>query len=158
MLKSAIQERNKPVIGFGHLVASAAYRALSGTDEIIASGNGAEFGSIGTMVTIDQKILNKYRQRFADFYGAGAPGKNQDFRAAIAGDFSGIQRRVDELTAAFQAEIAKERALQGGKETVKETLNGSVFSANDAKRRGLVDMVGNMQTAVKRVKALRGKY
>ena len=158
MLKSAIQERNKPVIGFGHLVASAAYRALSGADEIIASGGGAEFGSIGTMVTIDQKILNKYRERFADFYGTGAPGKNEDFRAAIAGDFSKIQNKVDRLTAAFQKEIAKERNLQGGKETVKETLNGSVFAAEDAKKRGLVDMVGNMQTAVKRIKALRGKY
>ena len=158
MLKSAIQERNKPVVGFGHLVASAAYRALSGSDEIIASGNGAEFGSIGTMVTIDQKTLEKYRERFVDFYGAGAPGKNEDFRAAVAGDFSGIQRRVDKLTASFQEEIARERQLQGGKETKKETINGSVFSAQDAKKRGLVDMVGTMQTAVKRVNALRVKY
>jgi len=158
MLKSAIQERNKPVVGFGHLVASAAYRALAGADEIIASGNGAEFGSIGTMVSIDQKILDKHRKRFSEFYGEGAPGKNQDFRAAISGDFSGIQRRVDNLTEAFQQEIASERALRGGTETIKETLNGSVFSANDAKKRGLVDMVGTMQTAVKRVNALKGKY
>lgn len=158
MLKSAIQERNKPIVGFGHLVASAAYRALSGADEILASGNAAEFGSIGTMVTLDSKTLAKYRERYADFYGANAPGKNQDFRAAIAGDYSGIQRRVDDLTDAFQSEIKRDRQLQGGAAMVRETLNGSVFNAIESKKRGLVDMVGTMQTAVKRIKALRGKY
>ena len=158
ILKSGIMERNKPVVGFGHLVASAAYRALSGADEIIASGNAAEFGSIGTMVTLDNKTLTQYRERFADFYGAGAPGKNQDFRAAIGGDFSGIQKRVDTLTESFQEEIRQDRDLRGGVGMIKETLNGSVYNAVESKKRGLVDMVGTMQTAVKRIKALQGKY
>lgn len=158
MLNSAIQDRNKPVVGFGHLVASAAYRALSGADEIIASSEASEFGSIGTMISLDNKILNKYRSRFADFYGGSAPGKNSDFRAAISGDFSGIQKRVDELTLSFQNQIKASRQLRGSESTINETLNGSMFNAIESKKRGLVDMVGTMQTAVKRVKALRGKY
>lgn len=158
MLNSAIQDRNKPVVGFGHLVASAAYRSLSGADEIIASSEASEFGSIGTMISLDNKILNKYRSRFADFYGGSAPGKNSDFRAAISGDFSGIQKRVDELTLSFQNQIKASRQLRGSESTINETLNGSMFNAIESKKRGLVDMVGTMQTAVKRVKALRGKY
>jgi ClpP class serine protease len=158
MLNSAIQDRNKPVVGFGHLVASAAYRALSGADEIIASSEASEFGSIGTMISLDNKILNKYRSRFADFYGGSAPGKNSDFRAAISGDFSGIQKRVDELTLSFQNQIKASRQLRGSESTINETVNGSMFNAIESKKRGLVDMVGTMQTAVKRVKALRGKY
>ncbi len=158
MLNSAIQDRNKPVVGFGHLVASAAYRALSGADEIIASSEASEFGSIGTMISLDSKILNKYRSRFADFYGGSAPGKNSDFRAAISGDFSGIQKRVDELTLSFQNQIKASRQLRGSENTINETVNGSMFNAIESKKRGLVDMVGTMQTAVKRVKALRGKY
>lgn len=158
MLNSAIQDRNKPVVGFGHLVASAAYRALAGADEIIASSNASEFGSIGTMISLDNKILNKYRARFADFYGGSAPGKNSDFRAAVSGDFSGIQKRVDDLTLAFQDQIRADRQLRGSESTIKETLNGSMFNATESKKRGLIDMVGTMQTAVKRVKALRGKY
>jgi len=158
ILQSAIQERNKPVVGFGHLVASAAYRALSAADEIIASGPGAEFGSIGTMITMDAKTLNKYRERFSDFYGSGAPGKNQDFRQAIAGDYSGIQKRVDGLTASFQNNIRSLRPLRGSESRISETLNGSVYDAMDSKSRGLVDMIGTMQTAVKRINALKGKY
>lgn len=158
MLKSAIEERNKPVIGFAHLAASAAYRALTGADEIIGSSPSAEFGSIGTMVSLDQRLLKKYTKQFADFYGQTAPGKNADFRGALGGDFSGIQKRVDTLTEAFQQEVKGARDLRGGPEMIRETLNGSVFNAVESKKRGLVDMVGNMQLAVKRIKSLRGKY
>lgn len=158
ILKSGIQERNKPVIGFAHLAASAAMRSLSGADEIIASGDGSEFGSIGTMFTIDAKVLNKYRARFADFYGATAPNKNSDFRGAISGDFNAIQRRVDEKTLAFQNEIRRDRPLRGSEKTITETLDGSMFAALESKKRGLIDGIGTMQYAVKRVRALKSKY
>ena len=158
MLKSAIQERNKPVVGFAHLAASAAYRALSGADEIIASGQGSEFGSIGTMLSMNKKMLDEYREKYADFYGAGAPGKNADFRGALGGDFSLIQKRVDAKTAGFQLEVESSRPLRGSAERIKETLNGQVFEAIESKRRGLVDMIGTMSDAVKRVRSLRKKY
>lgn len=98
MLKSAIQERNKPVVGFGHLVASAAFRALTGADEIIMSSEFSEIGSIGTMVQLDTKALARFRDRIAEFYGTDAPNKNGELRRALAGDYSGIQQRVNELT------------------------------------------------------------
>ena len=156
MLKSAIMERNKPVIGFAHMAASAAYRALSGADEIIASSDAAEFGSIGTMISIDQKFLNKYRSRIADFYGSGAPDKNGEFRAAIGGDFSRLQSRVDELTARFQEEIKRDRPLRGDK---KSTLSGAMFDALASKERGLIDGVGTMRYVMDRMKKIKkAKY
>ena len=157
-LANAIGERNKPVVLLGHLAASAAYRVGAAADEIIAAGDAAEFGSIGTMVTLDSQILNTYRERFQDFYGAAAPRKNGEHRQAIAGDFSGIQELVTRKTVAFQQEIARARPLRGNEARIAETLNGSVYDALEAKSRGLVDMIGNMQTAVKRIQALRGKY
>lgn len=158
LIKSAISERNKPVVGFAHLAASAAYRALSGADEIIGSNDRAEFGSIGTMLTMDTKVLNKYRERFTDIYGTDVPNKNAEFRAAIAGDFSGLQKRVDTLTRQFHEEIKSDRPLRGEKEFVKETLSGAVFDAKESKRRGLVDAIGNLQFAVKRVNSLLKNY
>lgn len=158
MLKSAIQERNKPVVGFGHLVASAAYRALSGADEIISSSDYSEFGSIGTMITLDSRFLNAYRERFADFYGTGASGKNFEFRQALAGNYAPLQNRVDELTAKFQEEIKRDRPLRGERSLIAETLSGKVFDGVQSKKRGLVDGIGNMQYAVKRVRALTKKY
>jgi ClpP class serine protease len=158
MLKNAIQERNKPVVGFAHLAASAAYRALSGADEIIAAGESAEFGSIGTMISLDQKVFSKYRSRFADFYGTDAPGKNAEFRSALAGDYKGIQELVDKKTAEFQADIRASRPIRGSESFIRETLSGAVFAANDSKKRGLIDGIGTMSYAVKRVMALTTKY
>lgn len=109
MLKSVIQERNKPVIGFGYLVASAAFRALSGADEIIMASEYCEVGSIGTVVQIDNKILGEFRDRISGFYGSDAPNKNGEFRSALAGDYSKIQKRVDELTKQFHNEIKRDR-------------------------------------------------
>lgn len=158
ILKSALQERNKPVVGFVHLGASAAYRALTGTDEIIASSAQAEFGSIGTMITLDKKTLEEYRERFVDIYGTDVPNKNGDLRAAIEGDFSKLQTRIDSLTKEFHKEIMNDRPLRGDQSFVKETLSGAVFNATESKRRGLVDAIGNLQFAIRRVNALKSKY
>lgn len=157
-LKSALGERNKPVVTFAHLAASAAYRAASGTDEIIASSESAEFGSIGTMISLNKFMLAYYKDNQLDFYGKTAPKKNHEFRQAGEDKFDALQKLVDDKTESFQADIRKSRALRGDEAKITETLNGSVFEAQDAKRRGLVDMIGNMNTAIKRVKALRAKY
>ena len=76
VLKSVYSERNKPVVVFGHLVASAAFRASSGADEIVMSSMNAEVGSLGTMIPIDLKILNRIRETTTTFYGADGPNKN----------------------------------------------------------------------------------
>lgn len=158
LLKSTLSERNKPVIGFGHLVASAAYRALTGADEIVMSSTQSEVGSIGTMISLDMVELTKFRERFSEFYGTDAPKKNGEIRQAIAGNFSGIQERVDELTREFHNEIKRDRTLQGDKEKVAETLSGKMFNATQGKQRGLVDAVGNLPYAIRRVNALKSRY
>lgn len=158
LLKSALSERNKPVVGFGHLVASAAFRALTGADEIVMSSPQSEVGSIGTMISLDMKQLGKFRERFAEFYGTDAPNKNGELRKAVAGDFAAIQQRVDTLTREFHNEIKRDRPLQGDKATIAETLSGAMFNAADGKRRGLVDAIGNLPFAVRRVNALKSKY
>ena len=158
MIKNAIQERNKPVVGLATMAASAAYRALSGADEIIAAGEQSEFGSIGTMISIDNKMLEKLRGRITDIYGEDAPNKNGEYRAAMEGDLSKLQERVTKLTKSFHDEIKRDRPLRGGDDMIKDTLSGSMFDANEAQKRGLIDAVGNLPFAIKRVNALKSKY
>lgn len=158
MIANAVSERNKPVVSFAYFAASAAYRVAAQTDEIIAAGNEAEFGSIGTMITMDTELINEYRKRYTDLYGQSAPGKNAEFRAAMAGNYAPLQNRVDTLTSNFQEKIKQLRPLRGPEKMKSETVNGSLWGADDAKQRGLVDMIGNMQTAVQRAYALRAKY
>lgn len=156
IIKNALSERNKPVVAIAHMAASAAYRAISKTDEIMAAGEAAEFGSIGTMIPMDTKALGKYRDRFVSFYGTTAPDKNASIRAAVAGDFSKLQEEVNLYTEKFQAEIKKDRQLMG--ELAESTLSGGMFFAADAKKRGLVDSIGNQRDAIARIYSLKKGY
>jgi protease IV len=158
ILTGALQERNKPVIGFGHFVASAAYGTLSASDEIIASDKMAEFGSIGAVISINKEFLDWYKQTFESFYGKDAPLKNEPMREALKGNFEPIQTIADTATEQFQKMVSDFRPLTGADAYRKMTLSGKMFGADEAKRRGLIDGIGNMSYAVKRAQVWAEKY
>ena len=158
MITSALSERNKPVVTFGHYAASAAYGAASATDEIVASGKNADFGSIGAMWSIDMEFLAWYKETFQDFYGKDAPRKNEELRGALENNFKPIQDSVDQLTVDFHNMVKANRPLTGQEAYQKTTLSGAMFSAEEAKRRGLIDGIGNMDYAIKRALAWADKY
>lgn len=159
VFKGAIKERNKPVIGYAHMAGSAAYRALSGADEIVGAEHGCSCGSIGTMVTFDKKLLAEIKENLLTLQGATAPEKNAEWNKLLTGDFSGVQSYVDEKTLEFQREVIKDRNLASNTRfDAKETVNGKMWDGADAKKRGLIDAQGNMQFAIKRVFALQSRY
>lgn len=158
IMVGAIQERNKPVIGFGHFVASAAYGTFAATDEVIASDAMAEFGSIGAVITINKEFLAWYKETFESFYGKDAPLKNEAMREALKDNFQPIQDLADKATTQFHDMVSALRPLNGGDAYRKATLSGKMFDANEAKRRGLIDGIGNMAYAVKRAQQWANKY
>lgn len=150
MMMQAISERNKPIIGYGHFAASAAYGSISAADEIVAAGEMASFGSIGAMMSIDMRVVDFFKKNVKFFYGENAPRKNAGLRGAIEGDFTDIQNDVNTYTDRFHDKVKGLRTLTGSEKQVKETLSGEMFIASEAKRRGLIDGVGNMNYAIKR--------
>ena len=158
IMVAAIKERNKPVLGFGHFVASAAYGTCAAADEIIASNEMAEFGSIGAVVTINKEFLAWYKETFESFYGKDAPLKNEAMREALNGNFQPIQDVADKATSQFHSMVSAMRPLNGGENYKKATLSGKMFDADESKRRGLVDGIGNMAYAIKRAQSWATKY
>ena len=158
IMVAAIKERNKPVLGFGHFVASAAYGTFAAADEIIASNEMAEFGSIGAVVTINKEFLAWYKETFESFYGKDAPLKNEAMREALNGNFQPIQDVADKATSQFHSMVSAMRPLNGGENYKKATLSGKMFDADESKRRGLVDGIGNMAYAIKRAQSWATKY
>lgn len=154
-LQVAISEKNKPVVAFAYMAASAAYRGILGVDEIIGAGDASEFGSLGTFVPIDKKALTEYRERFEFVYASQAPNKNIHERGLLSGDIGPMQEYVDRLTAQFHNEVKNMRTLTGSSANIKHTLSGAMFPAQEAKERGLIDSVGNLQYAIKRVKKMK---
>lgn len=153
MLVGAVQDRNKPVLGFGRFAASAAYGTLAATDEIIASDKMAQVGSIGAMITLDKSFIEFYKENFLTFYGEDAPEKNAEWRALIDGNTGPMQESANKATRDFQAQVSKQRTISGGAAYQKQTLSGAMFDAVEARRRGLVDGIGTMNYAVSRAMA-----
>lgn len=158
MGRSVIEERNKPVLQFIHLAGSAAYNMASVSDELIGSSNSASAGSIGTYVNLDRKLIEQYKDRFLDIYSDASPGKNKEWRAALTGDFSLMKAMVNRMTGEFHEKIQSARALTGDRLQIRETLEGDMFGALEAKQRGLLDSIGSMPFALERATMWAKKY
>lgn len=158
ILTTAIGERNKPIISFAHMAASAAYGTAAATDEIIASDPMVEVGSIGAMVSVNKEFLDFYKANYETFYGKNAPNKNKHLREALKGNFDPMQEAADNATGKFHEFIRGARQLKGGETYQANTLSGDMFAADEAKRRGLIDGVGNLAYAAKRTMSWSKKY
>ena len=156
ILHSAIRDRNKPVVAHVVFAASAGYGGVSNADEIVAMPN-ARVGSIGSVISVNKKALAEYAEEWLDLYASDSR-KNEEFRAAVSGDFSKLQELVEEATARFQLQVTKDRALDLTNERHKEAVSGAMFFAGQAKYRGLVDSIGTLKYALKRIDALSKVY
>lgn len=153
MMHSAVSTSPKPVVVLGHLVASAGYMASMGAAEIIASSPSAQFGSIGTMMTLPKTFAAKYNAVFEDIYASKSTNKNAAFRAFLQGNLSLLRNELEATNEEFLNAVMEYRALKGSERTIEHTLSGAMFDAKTASRRGLVDGIGGMDYAIKRLMA-----
>jgi protease-4 len=155
---SAIEARNKPVLAHVFFASSAAYGLAASTDEVIALSSMTRVGGVGAVVSLNRRALQEYADEWIDLYGATAPRKNAEFRAALQGDYSLLQRVVDDATERFQKKVAKARGLDLSDELAKDALSGDMFTAYQAKRRGLIDGIGGLNYVLKRLDAWADIY
>lgn len=158
IVTAALSEKNKPVIGWAHFAASAAYGAMAATDEIVASSQIAQLGSLGAVITLEKKFLKWYAENYLTIVGNNSPMKQGDFLEAVKGNLDPIQSTVNVYTDNFHNEVKANRMLNGNEKTVADTLSGKMFDANESKRRGLIDSIGNLNLAIKRADAWQEKY
>jgi len=143
-----LTKKVKPVIvSMGNLAASGGYYIAAPADTIVASPNTIT-GSIGVFglffnaqkmvnnlgVTVDTVKTNK----FADI-GTGS-------RAVTAQEREIIQREIERIYDNFISRVAEGRKMS--KANVDSIAQGRVWTGADAKRLGLVDVFGGLETAV----------
>lgn len=150
-LVNVLTERNKPVVSLGHFVGSAAYMAAAATDEVIAAGPGAKFGSIGALYQIDRRLLNEYAEHVMEVYADQSTEKNAAHRAAVQGDFSLLKKEATKSAQSFIDMVQSYRELTEA--NAEKAFKGAMFDAREARRMGLIDISnGNLITAINRVK------
>lgn len=142
------------------LGASGAYWMASQADAITAS-RGAQVGSIGAYtarVDLSRAAENAgvkvHLIASGKYKGAGYPGT-----AITDEQLADVQKQIDALAAEFVADIARGRGVDATR--IQESADGRVFSAADARARGLIDAVTSdplrdirMKTAMEQMAAL----
>lgn len=143
MATEAVKSFSKPIVAFGHFVGSAAYMMSSAADEVVGAGNGAEFGSIGTMIQISNEGLRMLTEDITTIYSSLSKQKNKEIRGLLAGDNSAIMEMLDGLANNFIKEVKSHRDI-----TNSEVFEGGMFLAKDAKKYGLIDNIGSKSKAL----------
>ncbi len=138
----------KPIVAFADgTMASAAYWIASAADKIIVSDTSM-VGSIGVILTHydTSKRDEMSGVRRTEVFSGKYKSAGSDAKPLDAASKAYLQELVDKHYEIFVADIAKNRG-----KTVADVLpvaNGKVFIGSDALDAGLVDELGNMETAL----------
>lgn len=138
----------KPVVAsMGGMAASGGYYIAVACDEVVANP-GTLTGSIGVIMELGnvEELMKKlglrgYSVKSGPYKDIGSPLRplSPEGRAIL-------QSLVDNVHAQFVNAVAKGRKMPEDK--VKEIADGRVYSGEQAKKLGLVDILGNMEDAV----------
>lgn len=161
------QSMGKPVVALVDLCASAAYYTAIYCDEIIAGNTlSSEIGSIGVMMSFSD-YTKYYKEKNIEqhvVYSSLSDWKNLPYRNALTDPKENEDpeqryallksEELDPLAAQFQSSV-KERRADKLKTDTEGILSGRMFFAQKAVENGLIDSIGDLNTAIKRAKNLR---
>lgn len=147
-LADTLYNAKKPVVGFADgLSASAAYYILSGCNEIYASHASATIGSIGVLITLRDytKYLDDLGIKDLTFVASTSPNKTAMYDEALKGNPEKIIKYLDGNDAIFMDAVRRTRT-----EVSDETMDGSVYLAEEAVDRDLIDGIETMERTIER--------
>lgn len=155
LLHDAIAAATKPVVAFysGDVAGSGAVYASVAAKRIISQPDTLT-GSIGVIAEfLDlSELLNKYGVKMNTIKSGPFKDIGSNTREMTPAERSMLQGLIDESYARFVTAVADGRHLEPA--TVKTFADGRIFSGTTAKSLGLVDELGNLDTAIKAAKSL----
>jgi protease-4 len=136
----------KPILGFiDDLSASMGVMFSSACDEVYASHDLADIGSVGGYVTYADYTgyFEKLGIKLTSIYAPQSTDKNGTYRKVMANDPEGEAEVKEDLrvhVAQFISFVADQRGDKA-KSNIKEWNTGKMFKAKDATKLGLIDGV-----------------
>ncbi|MBF0106612.1 MAG: signal peptide peptidase SppA [Deltaproteobacteria bacterium] len=142
-----LKEHVKVVASMGTVAASGAYYIASAADKIVAN-SGTVTGSIGVIMESFglQALIKKIEVepriiKSGQFKDVGTP-----FREMTEGDRVYLQQLIDDMYEQFLDAVSKGRKIPI--EKIRTLAEGRVYTGLQAKKEGLVDVLGNIYTAI----------
>lgn len=154
VLNNAILDSKKIVVVYTDLLASAGILGTLAADEIIASGEQTEIGSIGVYLNINKATVEYLKANIDAIYSEKSPNKNLGIREYMSGNPDFLVQEVTQSDTLFMDEYLKFRTLLGDAQQKQDTLSGHLYFANEALNRGLIDGIGTRQYALSRLQTL----
>jgi protease-4 len=155
-IHAALAGVNKPVVvSMGQVAASGGYYVACGADRIVANP-GSITGSIGVKANVPnvRELMERLgvRQQVivsGEYKDAGSPTKPLTDKERRY-----FQNLVDDLFRQFVNAVAEGRDMEP--EAVRNLADGRAFTGSQAKRKGLVDVLGGRHTAKTVLKEMCG--
>ncbi|MFC1839394.1 signal peptide peptidase SppA [Thermodesulfobacteriota bacterium] len=149
------REIKKVIVSLGGVAASGGFYIAAAGDKIVANP-GTITGSIGVIMSYVQFSELAEKIGFSleviksgEFKDIGSPHRELTER-----DKEVLKEVIDDIQNQFVNDVAEGRNLPP--EKVREIADGRVFTGAMAKKRGLVDQLGNFEDAVSLAKELAG--
>ena len=148
--------KKKPVVVLSDMAASLHYwTACTVADHIMGENVvSGRFGSVGVVSSfVDaQKHWEEKGYKFHEIYPKESSEKNQVFNLALKGEYERIQEEhLSPIAQKFQAAV---RAARPNLKEEKGVLTGATFTTEEAVELGMIDSIGNFQSAINMVNLL----
>lgn len=151
-LQNTMEEISTPVVAFYQLAASAALKGILPADMIIAAGQEARIGSIGTMVSVNKRLVQFFQENEEDIYASKSNKKNQELREYLQGNRGPIIERLDRANEFFHQAVLAHRTIPEGDQ--EEVLSGAMFDSEQGIEYGLTDSIMGFEAAVRQLQQI----
>ncbi len=150
-----VKETKTIVVSMGGMAASGGYYISTKADKIVALPTTMT-GSIGVIsqVTNVEGLLEKLGIQIETFKGGKYKDMYSGFREMTSEEKEIVQRMIDEYYESFVDVVAEGRGLS--KEEVRDLATGQIYTGTEARELGLVDELGDLNTAIDLAAGLAG--
>ncbi|MFQ5902432.1 MAG: signal peptide peptidase SppA [Candidatus Binatia bacterium] len=141
-------KNKKPIIAsLGGMATSGGYYIASACDQIVANP-GTLTGSIGVIMELGnvEELMRKLGLKGYSIKSGPHKDIGSPLRPLSAEGRSILQSLVDNVHGQFVSAVAKGRGMPEAK--IRELADGRIYSGEQAKGLGLVDVLGNMEDAI----------
>jgi protease-4 len=142
-----VKETKRIVVSMGGMATSGGYYISTQADKIVALPTTMT-GSIGVISAIPniEGFLEKLGIQIEIFKGGKYKDMYQGLRELTPEEEEIMQQRIDEYYEQFVGVVAEGRGLS--REEVRDLATGQIYTGTEAKELGLVDELGDLDTAI----------
>jgi protease IV len=142
-----VKQKTPIVVSMGGTAASGGYYISTHADKIVAlpSTMTGSIGVISQVLNIEW-LLEKLGIQIETFKGGKYKDMHSGFREMTPEEAEIMQAMIDEYYEQFVEVVAEGRGLS--KDEVRNLATGQLYTGTEAKRLGLVDELGGLETAI----------